>query len=150
MFSFGVAHPDDPFFRLLSRFLKVNKLQFGKAKKRSTLWPENEFFNMDALTVLSIWDTALVYWTLTAYFTTHLHTLHLGHSPERPEGPQSSHGFEDGNITGSQETGSKIDQGDGDDDKVEPTPGVAEVHNTAHGKKFEVGLQETDHGEDTT
>ena len=51
MFSFGVAHPDDPFFRFLSRFQKVNKL-----KKRSTLWPENDFFksNMDALTVLSI------------------------------------------------------------------------------------------------
>ena len=25
-------------------------------EKRSTLWPENEFFKMDALTVLSIWD----------------------------------------------------------------------------------------------
>ena len=34
-FSFGVAHPDDPFFRLLSRFQKVNKLKFGKAKKRA-------------------------------------------------------------------------------------------------------------------
>ena len=55
MFSFGVAHPDDPFFWLLSRFPKVNKLKFGKAKKRA----ENEFFksNMDALAVLSIWDT---------------------------------------------------------------------------------------------
>ena len=44
---------------ILFAIAEVNKLQFGKAKKRSTLWPENEFFksNMDALTVLSIWDT---------------------------------------------------------------------------------------------
>ena len=27
MFSFGVGHPDDPFFRFLSRFQKVNKLK---------------------------------------------------------------------------------------------------------------------------
>ena len=56
MFSFGVAHPDDPFFDCWERFQKVNKLQFG-AKKRSTLWPEDKFFKsniMDALTVLSI------------------------------------------------------------------------------------------------
>ena len=46
------------FFRLLSRFQKVNKLQFG-GEKRSTLWPKNEFFNMDALTVLSIWDSTV-------------------------------------------------------------------------------------------
>ena len=54
MFSFGVAYPDDSFFlRLLSRFQKVNKVKFGKAK-------EKEFFKaiMDPLTVLSIWDTA--------------------------------------------------------------------------------------------
>lgn len=81
--------------------------------------------------------------------TTHLHALHLGHSPEWPESTQCSHGFEDGNVSGSQETGSKIDEGDGDDDKVQPTPGVAEIHNTAHGKEFEVCLQEEDHGEDT-
>ena len=45
MFSFGVAHPCDPLFL---------ELKFG------TLCPENEFFkaNMDALPVLSIWDTA--------------------------------------------------------------------------------------------
>ena len=30
MFSFGVVHLDDPFFRLLSRFQKVNKLQKRK------------------------------------------------------------------------------------------------------------------------
>ena len=46
-------------YRLLRRFQKVNKLQFGKAKKRSTLWPKNLFFKskMDVLTALSIWDT---------------------------------------------------------------------------------------------
>ena len=47
------------FFRLLSRFQKVNKLKFG-AKNRSTLRAENEFSNptwMPSLTVLSIWDT---------------------------------------------------------------------------------------------
>ena len=52
MFSFGVAHPG-PFFRLLSRFQKVNKLGafYGQKKK---------FFysNMDAFTALSILDTA--------------------------------------------------------------------------------------------
>ena len=39
---------------LLSRFQKVNKLKFAR-EKRSTLWPENEFFKskMDVLTVLS-------------------------------------------------------------------------------------------------
>ena len=40
MFSFGVAHPDS-FFRLLSSFQKVNKLQLGKAKKgalSNTTW----------------------------------------------------------------------------------------------------------------
>ena len=56
MFSFGVAKPRRSFFRLLR----------GKQtpiwhEKRSTLWPENEFFKskMDALTVLSIWDTVI-------------------------------------------------------------------------------------------
>ena len=57
MFSFGVAHPD-LFFDCWAFF----KHQFGKAKKRSTLWQaENEFLksNMDVLTVLSIcWNTA--------------------------------------------------------------------------------------------
>ena len=43
---------------LLSRIQKVNKLKFAR-EKRSTLWPENEFFKskMDVLTVLSNWDT---------------------------------------------------------------------------------------------
>ena len=38
---------------ILFSITKVNKLQFG------ILWSEKEFFksNMDALTVLSIWDT---------------------------------------------------------------------------------------------
>ena len=45
-------------FPIAEPFSKANKLKFG-AKKRSTLWPENEFFksNMDALTALSILDT---------------------------------------------------------------------------------------------
>ena len=53
VFFFGVAHPDNSFFRLLNRFQKVNTLQFG-GEKRSTLWLENKFFKskMDALTVV--------------------------------------------------------------------------------------------------
>ena len=45
MFSFGVA--------------KGKQTPIWQSEKRSTLRPENEFFksNMDALTVLAIWDT---------------------------------------------------------------------------------------------
>ena len=46
------------FFRLLRRFLKVDKFQFCE-KKGALYCQKNEFINanMDALTVLSIWDT---------------------------------------------------------------------------------------------
>ena len=45
-------------FRLLRRFLKVDKFQFCE-KKGALYCQKNEFINanMDALTVLSIWDT---------------------------------------------------------------------------------------------
>ena len=80
---------------------------------------------------------------------TYLHALHLSHGSEGPEGSQRSHGLEDGNVSGPEETGTEIDEGDGNNDKIQPTPGIAEIHNTAHGKEFEVGLEEKDHGEDT-
>ena len=57
MFSFGVAHPV-PFFSIAEPFSKGKQIPIWR-EERSTLWPENEFFksNMDALIVLSIWDT---------------------------------------------------------------------------------------------
>ena len=79
----------------------------------------------------------------------YLHALHLGHGPKRSEGAQRSHGLEDGNVSGPEETGAEIDEGDGNNDKIQPTPCIAEIHNTAHSKEFEVGLEEKDHGEDT-
>ena len=61
MFSFGVAHPDDPFFSIADEpFSKGKQTPIWQSEKRSTLWQaENEFLksNMDALTVLSIWNT---------------------------------------------------------------------------------------------
>ena len=59
MFSFGVAHPDDP-FPIAETFSKGKQTQIWLSEKRSTLWSEN---NMDALTVLSIWDTGFLYST---------------------------------------------------------------------------------------
>ena len=58
---FWSSAPRWSFLDCWERFQEVNKLQFDKAKKWSTFWPENEFFksNMDALTVLSIWDTTI-------------------------------------------------------------------------------------------
>ena len=66
--------------------------------------------------------------------------------PERSQGPQSSHGFEDGDVTGPQQAGAEVDKGHGDNDEVQPTPCVSKIHNTAHGKKFEVRFQKEDHG----
>ena len=62
MFSFGVAHPD-PFFSIAEQSSKGKQTPIWQSEKRSTLWLENEFCksNMDALTVLSIWDTELPY-----------------------------------------------------------------------------------------
>ena len=58
MFSFGVAHPDDPFLKgkQIQIWQSERKEHFMASRKRET-----EFFksNMDALTVLFIWDTAI-------------------------------------------------------------------------------------------
>ena len=46
-------------FPITEPFSKGKQTQIWLSEKRSTFWPENEFFkyNMDALTVLSICDT---------------------------------------------------------------------------------------------
>ena len=46
-------------FPIAEPFSKGKQTLIWQSEKRSTLWPEKEFFksNMDALTVLSIWDT---------------------------------------------------------------------------------------------
>ena len=56
MFSFGVAHPNAS---IAEQFAKSKQTPIWQSQKRSTLWSDNKFFksNMDALTVLSIWDT---------------------------------------------------------------------------------------------
>ena len=47
------------FFSIAEQFSKGKQTPTWHSEKRSTLWPEKKFFksNMDALTVLSIWDT---------------------------------------------------------------------------------------------
>ena len=63
--------------------------------------------------------------------------------------PERSHCLEDGDVSGAEETGAKVDERDGDDDEIEPAPGVAEVHDAAHGEQLEGRLEEEDHGEDS-
>ena len=46
------------------------------------------------------------------------------------------------------DTGAKVDDGDPDNDEVQPAPGVAEVGHNAHGHQLEAGLEEEDDGED--
>ena len=61
-----------------------------------------------------------------------LHALHLCHGTKRSERSQSSHSFEDRDVSCSEEGGGEVYDGDCNDDKVEPTPGVAEVRHTTH------------------
>jgi len=79
----------------------------------------------------------------------HLHALHFGHGSQWSESSKGSHRLEDGNVAGTEKTGTEVDERDGDDDEVEPAPRVAKVHDTAHGKEFECCLEEEDDGEDT-
>jgi hypothetical protein len=46
------------------------------------------------------------------------------------------------------QAGAEVDERDGDDDKVEPAPRVPEIHNTAHGEKFQSCLEEEYHSQD--
>ena len=78
-----------------------------------------------------------------------LHAFHFSHGTQRPQRSKRSHRFEDRNVSGTEQARAKVDEGHGDDDKVEPTPRVAKVHNTAHGEKLEGRLEEEDHSENS-
>ena len=61
-----------------------------------------------------------------------LHALHLSHGAERPQGSQRPHSLEDGDVGGPQQAGREVDDGHGDNHKVEPTPGIGEEGNRTH------------------
>ena len=77
-----------------------------------------------------------------------LHSVHLGHGSQGAERSEGAHRLEDGDVSGSQETGGKVDERDADDDEVEPAPRVAEVCDEPHGEEFERRLEEEDDRQD--
>ena len=79
----------------------------------------------------------------------HLHPVHLGHCSERSQSSQRPHGLEYRNISGAEQTCSKVDQGHSDDDEIEPAPGVAEVSDESHCKKFQGRFKEEDHSQNS-
>ena len=52
------------------------------------------------------------------------------------------------NSNNTEDAGHKVDDGDTDDDEVQPAPGITEVSYDTHGDQLKAGLQEEDHGED--
>ena len=48
----------------------------------------------------------------------------------------------------TEDAGYEVDDGDTDNDEVQPAPGVTEVGHDPHGHQLEAGLQEEDHCED--
>ena len=66
-------------------------------------------------------------------------TCHLGHGPERPQCSEGPHGLEDGDVACAEEGGRKVDDGDGDDDKVEeaPSDGPSVKFTIGFGLRFE-------------
>ena len=69
-------------------------------------------------------------------------TCHLGHGPERPQCSEGPHGLEYGDVACAEEGGRKVDDGDGDDDKVEEAPGVGKVFDESFGEELQQGLQQ--------